>query len=101
MSNTYFFKLYITGQTPRSERAIAQLSQLCNRVLADRYQLQIIDVLEQPELAEQDRVLATPTVIKTVPPPQRRIIGDLLDDDSVLHELDIEVELTTRTGDQA
>jgi circadian clock protein KaiB len=85
----YVFKLYVTGRTPRSERAIANLQRLCESVLANRYELLVIDVLEQPHLAEQDRILATPTLVKQVPPPARRVLGDLSDAEQVLWGLDV------------
>jgi circadian clock protein KaiB len=87
----FLFKLYVTGHTPRSERAIENLRYLCESMLANRYELSVIDVLEQPHLAEQDRVLATPTLIRYVPPPARRVLGDLSDVDQVLLGLDIRV----------
>ncbi len=86
----FVFKLYVTGQTPRSERAIANLRQLCQDALGNHYELVIVDVLEQPHLAEADRVLVTPTLIKQVPPPVRRVLGDLSDIDRVLSELRIQ-----------
>ena len=76
---SYILKLYITGSSPRSEQAIANLMQLCEQQLAGSYELSIIDVLEQPHLAEQEKILVTPTLIKEVPPPGHRIIGDLSD----------------------
>lgn len=88
-SDRYLLKLYITGKTPRTERAIANLRQLCDDVLAEEYEIEIIDVLEQPKLAEDERILATPTLIKKLPPPLRRVIGDLSDRDRVLLGLDL------------
>jgi circadian clock protein KaiB len=84
------FKLYVTGQTPRSERAIANLRRICDEVLDGNFELQIIDVLEQPHLAERDRILVTPTLIKQVPPPARRVLGDLSDTQRVLAELQVQ-----------
>ncbi len=85
----YILKLYITGSSPRSERAIANIMQLCERELAGSYELSIIDVLEQPQLAESEKILVTPTLIKEVPPPGQRIIGDLSDVDILIKGLDI------------
>lgn len=85
----YRLKLYVTGQTPRAERAIANLRQLCSQELDGRYELEIIDVLEHPQLAEQDKILATPTLVKCLPPPVRRVIGDLSESDKVLLGLDL------------
>lgn len=85
----YIFKLYVTGRTPRSERAIENLNRICERVLPDQYELAVIDVLEQPEVAERDRILATPLLVREVPPPARRVLGDLSDVDQVLWGLDV------------
>ena len=82
-------KLYVTGRTPRAERAIANLRRLCKEELEGRYEIEIIDVLEHPQLAEDDRILATPTLIKQLPPPLRRVIGDLSNRDKVLLGLDV------------
>lgn len=82
-------KLYVTGKTSRSERAIANLHRLCDAELEGRYELSIIDVLEHPQLAENEKIIATPTLIKELPPPLRRVIGDLSDKEKVLLGLDI------------
>ncbi|MBP0030171.1 circadian clock KaiB family protein [Roseofilum reptotaenium CS-1145] len=85
----YLLKLYITGNTPKSQRAIANLIEICNTQLEDQYELKIIDVLEEPELAEMERILVTPTLIKQLPQPIQRIIGDLSNADTVLLGLDL------------
>ena len=85
----YLLKLYVMGQTARSSRAISNLYQLCEEKLSDRYEIVIIDVLERPQLAEDEKILATPTLIKVLPPPMRRIIGDLADLEKVLVGLDL------------
>lgn len=89
MENRYVFKLYITGHTPASERAIANLRQVCKKEFGEVYQLIIIDVLEYPQLAEDEKILATPTLLKELPPPCRRIIGDLSDGKKLLSGLDL------------
>jgi circadian clock protein KaiB len=88
--NKYVLKLYVTGQTPRSCRAIANLQQVCESELSGRYEMQVIDVLERPQLAEDEKILATPTVVKELPLPIRRIIGDLSDAEKVLLGLDLQ-----------
>ena len=88
--STYILKLYVTGQTPRARAAIENLERLCRDELEGQYELQIIDVLEHPEQAETDRILATPTLIKQLPPPLRRVIGDLSDKEKVLLGLDVQ-----------
>lgn len=89
MPNKYLLKLFVTGKTPRSELSIANLKAICDRNLADLYDLVIIDVLERPQFAEDEKILATPTLIKELPPPKRRIIGDLSDTEKVLFGLDL------------
>lgn len=86
----FLFKLYITGRTPRSEMAMFNLRRICEDILKMEYDLIIIDVLEKPQLAEEDRIMATPTLIKELPSPKRRITGDLSDTDKVLAGLDIQ-----------
>lgn len=85
---TYVLRLYVTGRSPRSERAIENLRRLCEDELS-HYELDIIDIIEKPGLAEKERILATPTLIKELPPPLRRIIGDLSARDDVLYGLDL------------
>jgi len=85
----YLLKLYITGQTARSQRAISNLRRICEEDLEGNYELEIIDLLEHPQLAEEQHILATPTVIRELPLPIRRIIGDLSDADKVLRGLDL------------
>ena len=89
MNNRLLLKLYITGRTPRSERAIANLRRICQEDLLGQYELMVIDVLERPQLAEEEKILATPTLIKELPPPLRKIIGDLSDTEKVLLGLDL------------
>jgi circadian clock protein KaiB len=85
----YTLKLYVTGNTPRAERAIANLRHICEVELGGKYEMIVIDVLERPQLAEEEKILATPTLIKQLPPPLRRIIGDLSDTEQVLVGLEI------------
>jgi circadian clock protein KaiB len=89
MATEYLIKLYVTGQTPRSLQAITNLKRICEGELAGQYDLVVIDVLERPQLAEDEKILATPTVVKELPQPIRRIIGDLSDSDRVLLGLDL------------
>ena len=82
-------KLYITGHTSRSERAIANLRRICEVELGGQYEPVVIDILERPQLAEDEKIIATPTLIKHLPKPMRRIIGDLSDVEKVLLGLDL------------
>jgi circadian clock protein KaiB len=85
----YVIKLYVTGQTPRAQNAIDSLRRICEQELGGRYELVVIDVLQRPQLAEDEKILATPTVVKELPAPIRRIIGDLSDSERVLLGLDL------------
>lgn len=85
------FRLFVAGETARSLRAAAHIRTLCAEVLDDDYELEIIDVLERPDLADEARILATPTVIKASPPPLRRVIGDLSDLTRLASALDLEL----------
>jgi circadian clock protein KaiB len=82
-------KLFITGHTPRSELAISNLQRICEERLRNHYELDIIDILEHPQLAEQEKILATPTLIRLSPPPVRRLIGDLSDTEKVIMGLNL------------
>lgn len=95
MSTKLLLKLYVTGQTANSERAINNLKQILKDSLADSYALEIIDVLKKPQLAEEDKILATPALIKAFPLPMRKIIGDLADKEKVLVGLDITMKRET------
>lgn len=83
-------RLYITGRTAQSQRAIENLRVLCDNELEGAYEVEVIDVLEHPALAEKEKILATPTLVKRLPEPVRKIIGDLSDRDKVLLGLDVE-----------
>lgn len=85
----FLLKLYVAGRSTRAESAIANLRQLCEDELRGQYALEIIDVLERPDLAEDARILATPTLIKQLPPPLRRVIGDLSDREKLLLGLEV------------
>ena len=100
MEKKISLKLYITGQTPKSERAIANMQSICKNELGGRYDLLIIDVLERPQLAEDEKILATPTLTKVLPPPLARVIGDLSDTEKVLIGLNMEPlqKSTTKGG---
>ncbi|WP_077530493.1 circadian clock KaiB family protein [Vreelandella utahensis] len=83
--------LFITGDGTRGQRAVGNLRNLCSGVLSDRCHYEIVDVLEQPDRAEASRIMATPTLVKTSPVPDRRVIGDLSNADDVLAALEIDV----------
>lgn len=85
----YILKLYITGNSLKSQRAITNLLKLCQEELSNQYQLEIIDVLEEPQKAEKEKILVTPTLIKQLPQPLQRIIGDLSNREKVIYGLDL------------
>ena len=86
---TYILKLYVAGNTPNSVRALNTLREILDSEFKGVYALKVIDVLKSPQLAEEDKILATPTLSKILPPPVRRIIGDLSDREKVLIGLDL------------
>jgi circadian clock protein KaiB len=85
----YDLRLYVAGQTPRSVQALANLTKICEEYLAGRYRIQIIDLLQTPQLAKGDQILAIPTLVRTLPEPIRKVIGDLSNKERVLVGLDV------------
>jgi len=92
MAAKYVLKLYVTGQTSNSAKAIENLKDILKNGLKDLYKLKVIDVVKNPQLAEEDKILATPALVKALPPPVRKIIGDLSDKEKVLLGLDLTTE---------
>jgi circadian clock protein KaiB len=86
---TYVLRLYVTGQTPRSVLAIENMRRICVEHLSDRYTLEVIDIYLNPEACQQQQIVAAPTLIKVLPHPLRRIIGDLSNTEKVLVGLDL------------
>ena len=91
---TYMLRLYVAGQTPKSMQAFANLKKICDEHLQGRYEIEIIDLLENPKLAGGDQILAIPTLVRKLPQPIRKIIGDLSDTEKVLVGLDIRPPIT-------
>ena len=89
MVATFAFVLYVAGRTALAREAVANLRALCLAVVGPDHQIRVIDVLNDPALAEEARILATPTVIKLTPPPSRRVIGDLSDPIAAATALDL------------
>jgi len=85
----YRLRLYVAGMTPRSAHSITNIKEICEVYLKGRYDLQVIDIYQQPVLAEGDQIIAVPTLIKKLPLPLRRLIGDLSDRHRVLIGLDL------------
>ena len=85
----YYLRLYVAGQTAKSMTAIANLKRVCETHLAGRYEIELIDLLQNPRLAAGDQILAIPTLVRRLPAPLKRIIGDLSNTEKVLVGLDI------------
>jgi len=86
---TYELRLYIAGQTPKSVAAIRNISRFCKENLEGKYTIEVIDLLVTPQLAEGDQIVAIPTLVRKIPKPIRKIIGDLANEEKVLVGLDI------------
>jgi circadian clock protein KaiB len=90
----YVLRLYIAGMTPTSVRAIANVKNLCTHYLEGRYELKVIDIFRQPLLARGEEVIATPTLIKELPLPLRKLVGDMSDTARLLIGIDLQPEIT-------
>ncbi|MHC5748903.1 MAG: circadian clock KaiB family protein, partial [Nostoc sp.] len=88
-SEQWQLRLYVAGQTPKSVTAFANLKKLCEEHLQGQYRIEIIDLLQSPELAKRDQILAIPTLVRQLPQPIRQIIGDLSNQEKVLLGLDL------------
>lgn len=85
----YVLRLYVAGMTPRSQEAVRTVSAICREQLDGRFDLQVIDIYRQPTLAKGEQIIAAPTLVKELPRPLRRIIGDMADKEKVLLGLDL------------
>ncbi len=97
-SEVYNLRLYVAGQTDKSMAAFENLKKIAEEHLRGRYKIEIIDLLKNPQLAEGDQILATPTLVRNLPPPIRKIIGDLSNTERVLVGLDIQPLKKTNAG---
>jgi circadian clock protein KaiB len=86
-SERYVLRLYVTGATARSLRAIASVRAICEQYLKDRYQLEVVDIYQHPDLLSQDQIVAVPTLVKQLPVPSRLLVGDFSRRDQLLHGL--------------
>ncbi len=89
---SYLLRLYVTGTTPKSVKAIANIKKICEEHLTGRYDLEVIDLYLKPNLARGEQIIAAPTLVKKLPVPLRRIIGDMSDTERVLVGLDIRIK---------
>lgn len=88
-TNTYVLRLYITGSSAKSQRAVESVKKICEEHLRGRYELEVIDIYQKKTLAKDEQIIAAPTLIKRLPLPLRRIIGDMSDKDRILLGLDL------------
>jgi circadian clock protein KaiB len=88
-TETFLLRLYVAGQTPKCMRAFANLKRICEEHLAGRYHIEMIDLLQNPQLARGDQILAVPTLVRRLPEPMKKIIGDLSNTERVLVGLDL------------
>jgi circadian clock protein KaiB len=89
-SDFYRLRLYIAGQTPNSVTAIANLKKICEDKLKGKYRIEVVDLLEKPQLAKGDQIIAIPTLVRRLPPPVKKIIGNLSKTESVIVGLDLQ-----------
>jgi len=92
----YILKLFVTGSTPRSLQAIAHVKAMCEEDLAGRYTLQVIDVHQEPHLAEKDQIVALPTLLKTLPAPLRKVLGSFSEREKILAVLGVSPKRTPK-----
>lgn len=92
-SETYVLRLYVTGTTPRARAAILKVKSFCEENLKGHYNLEIVDIYQQPEFAKAEQIIAAPTLIKQLPLPLRRLVGDLSQRDRVIAGLDLQKRL--------
>lgn len=85
----YVLRLFISGTTPKSTEAIMNIKKICDEHLSGRYELEVIDIYQQPDLAKGEQVIAAPTLVKKLPPPLRKFIGNMRDVDRILVGLDL------------
>lgn len=89
VADTWVLRLYVAGQTPRSLKAVSNIQRICAENLAGRYKLQVIDLYQQPQLAQGEQIVAVPALIKRLPEPLRMVIGDMSNTERVLVGLDL------------
>ena len=96
----YVLRLFVTGSTPRSTRAIENMRRICEDHLEGRYDLEVIDIYQNPTASIEQQIIAAPTLVKLLPSPLRRIIGDLSNKEKVLAGLDIHLQLDKQLADE-
>ncbi len=89
----WILKLYVAGQTPKSIAAFANLKEICDEHLAGKYRIEIVDLMKNPRLAKGDQIIAVPTLVRQLPPPVKKLIGDLANTERVLVGLDVQSKI--------
>ena len=95
----WLLKLYVAGQTPKSVAAFASLKRICETHLKGQYEIEVVDLLVNPALAKGDQIVAVPSLVRQLPPPVKKIIGDLASEERVLVGLDLRSALAARRGE--
>jgi len=85
----YVFRLYVAGKSPKSGRAIQNITRICEEYLPGNYELEVIDIYKQPELLEKEQIFAVPTLVKKLPPPLQKLIGDMTNEEKIIICLDL------------
>ncbi len=96
----YVLRLYVTGMTPRAQDAIRNIKKICEEELQGRYELEVVDIYQQPELAKKEQILAAPTLIRELPLPLRKLVGDMSDKEKVIVGLEIMPEKNKKEGNK-
>jgi len=96
----FVLRLFVTGMTPKSTQAIANLKKVCEDYFDGRYELKVIDIYQQPNLAREEQIIGTPTLIKQLPLPFRKLIGDMSDTEKVLVGLDLKPKNSSVEGNK-
>jgi circadian clock protein KaiB len=96
-ADVWELRLYVAGQTPKSLAAFANLSKLCEEHLSGRYKIEVIDLIQQPQLAAGDQIVAIPTLVRKLPPPLRKIVGDLSNTERTLVGLNLRPTMPARS----
>src|SRR6201992_3598412 len=97
-SRSWLLRLYVAGQTPKSIEAFTNLKRICETHLKGLYEIEVIDLLVSPQLAKGDQIVAVPTLVRQLPPPVKKIIGDLAKEERVLMGLDLKTAQTESVG---
>lgn len=85
----YILRLYVAGNSPKSQRALIKIKNICENYLKGRYELEVIDIYQQPEMMEEEQIVAIPTLIKKLPPPLQKFVGDMANTEKIMVGLDI------------